>query len=75
MNRDIIDKLRREYPKGTKIELIHMEDSQAPRAGSIGFVDHVDDYATIHMHWQTGSSLGLIPEVDEFKVIEEVQGC
>lgn len=69
MNRDIIDKLRREYPKGTKIELIHMDDPQAPPTNCRGTVAFIDDAGTVHMNWDNGSGLGLIPGVDKYKII------
>lgn len=37
--------------------------------GTIGEVTHIDDLGSIHMKWQNGSSLALIPEVDSFKVV------
>ena len=64
-----IEKLRRKYPKGTKIELIRMNDTQAPPTGTIGIVDYIDDIGTIHMKWETGSTLGLFEGEDEFKII------
>ena len=60
------------YPKGTRIELIHMEDVQAVPSGTKGTVVCVDDMGTIHMKWDNGRTLGLIPEADSFRVIEEV---
>ena len=48
-----------------------MDDKQAPPPGTIGTVDFIDDAGTIHMSWETGSSLGLIPETDSFEVIKE----
>lgn len=59
------------YPKGTRIELIHMDDAQAVPSGTKGTVDFVDDMGTIHMKWDNGRTLGLVPEVDEFKIIKE----
>ena len=66
----LIKTLHQKYPKGTRVELIHMADEQAPPTGTKGTVKHVDDMGTIHVSWETGSSLGLIPGVDSFKVIE-----
>lgn len=57
------------YPKGTRLELIYMEDSQAVPSGTKGTVVCVDDMGTIHMKWDNGRTLGLIPEVDSFKRI------
>ena len=63
--------LRTRYPAGTKIRLIEMDDSQAPPTGTVGTVKCVDDMGTIHVRWETGSTLGLIPEEDRFDVIKE----
>lgn len=67
-----VKKLREKYPKGTRIRLIHMSEeiAQAVPAGTIGIVTNVDYIGTIHMAWETGSSLGLIPEVDEFEIVD-----
>lgn len=61
-----IKKLRKQYPQGTVIVLDAMDDPQAPPAGTKGTVEFVDDAGMIHMHWETGSSLGLIPGEDAF---------
>lgn len=64
-----IEKLRREYPIGTKLRLISMADEQASPKGTIGEVSHIDDIGTIHMKWNNGSSLGLIIEKDKFEKV------
>lgn len=72
-NRDEkVKKLREKYPRGTRIRLIHMleEMAQAVPAGTIGIVTNVDYVGTIRVAWETGSSLGLIPEVDEFEIVD-----
>ena len=58
------------YPEGTRVELISMEDSQAVAPGTQGTVVAVDDMGTIHVSWDSGSGLGLIPGEDRFKVIK-----
>ena len=58
---------RLNYPPGTRLELISMDDPQAIPPGSRGTVDHVDDMGTIHMRWDSGRSLGLIPGEDSFR--------
>lgn len=63
---DNIKNLRKEFPAGTKIKLIKMDDIHAPAAGTIGTVENVDDIGTIHVVWENGQRLGLIPEVDVF---------
>ena len=66
-----VEELRKKYPAGTKIRLIKMDDVQAPQKGTIGRVTHVDDIGSIHMHWDGGGSLALIPDVDEFEVVPQ----
>lgn len=56
------------YPKGTRLELISMEDPYAPvPSGSLGTVEFVDDMGQIHMKWDNGRTLALIPDEDSFK--------
>ena len=71
-SREQIAALRRMYPAGTVVELISMEDVQAPSHGTIGEVQGVDDAGQILVHWQTGSTLNLIPDVDSFRIMRGV---
>lgn len=68
MFRDVeqVRKLRKEYPKGTKVKLLKMDDVQAPPIGTTGVVNHVDDIGSIHVSWDSGGSLALIVDIDEF---------
>lgn len=59
-NRDIVESLREKYPEGTHVKLVRMDDPQAPPVGTHGTVIYVDDMATIHVNWDTGSSLGAV---------------
>ena len=69
-----VERLRELYPPGTKIQCIKMDDSyHAVAPGSIGTVDYIDDAGTIHMSWENGSSLGLIPGEDRFKIIGQYE--
>lgn len=64
--------IREKYVTGTKIELVKMYDLLAPvPTGTLGIVQYVDDIGTIHVNWETGSSLGLVVGIDEFKIIGE----
>lgn len=56
--------------KGARVRLIFMDDVQAPPAGTEGTVQYVDDAGTIHVHWDTGGSLGLVPDADEWELVE-----
>ncbi len=66
-----VAKLREEYPEGTRIMLLKMEDPYTQlKKGDMGNVLHVDDAGQIHMIWDTGSSLALVPGEDEFMKLE-----
>ena len=66
-----LKQLREEYPVGTRVELISMDDPYRGKLGPgcQGTVRWVDDMGTIHVNWDCGSGLGLIPGEDEFKRI------
>lgn len=69
-NKKYIEQLRKKYPAGTKIQMISMRNEKYPvLPGTIGEVVHVDDWGSLHMKWENGSSLAILPEVDSFKVV------
>jgi hypothetical protein len=70
MNSKIVEQLRKEYPVGAKVELLRMDDFQAPPIGTTGIVQFVDDMGTIHVNWSTGSSLGVAYGEDKCRVID-----
>lgn len=64
--------LRKQYPKGTEVCLGFMDEQGMP-SGLKGRVNHVDDAGQIHVSWENGRSLALIPGVDSFHKIGEMQ--
>ena len=64
-----LERLRQQYPKGTRLKLISMEDPQGVPEGTVGEVELVDDIGQIHVRWETGSGLAMIPEVDRFQKV------
>ena len=58
-SKETVEALRRAYPVGCTVELVEMDDPQAPPPGTLGEVIAVDDVATIHVRWRTGSGLGV----------------
>jgi len=52
--------LRAEYPAGTRVELVRMDDAQAPPVGTCGTVRGVDDIGSIMVHWDNGSCLSAV---------------
>lgn len=61
---DEVKALRDRYPVGTRIELVEMDDVQAPPTGTKGTVYGVDDTGSILVSWDNGSQLNVIFGVD-----------
>ena len=70
-SRETVERLRREFPAGTRVELVQMDDAQAPPLGTIGEVLGVDDTGSLLMHWSNGSGLNVIYGED---VVRKVGG-
>ena len=62
-------KLREEYKEGTIVELVSMDDKQAPPPGTKGKVECVDSIGTIHVSWYNGSGLGAVYGVDKVRKV------
>ncbi|WP_421789288.1 DUF4314 domain-containing protein [Gardnerella sp. DNF01205] len=69
LSREQIEKLRKTYPKGCLVELILMDDVQAPPSGTKGRVLGVDDMGSIMVSWETGSRLSVVYGVDKCRKI------
>lgn len=73
LDRGRIEVLRKQYPTGCNVVLVRMDDTQAPPAGTKGTVLCVDDIGTIHVQWESGSTLGIVPGVDMIRrLFEEI---
>lgn len=68
VSRKRLEQLRSEYPKGTKVRLIRLDDPyrKIPQ-GTIGAVEFVDDAGQIHVRWSGHGSLPLIYGEDEWE--------
>ena len=71
MNRQMVEWYKNSYPKGTRVEVISMDDPRPIPGGTKGTVDIVDDMGTVHCTFDNGRRLGLIPNVDIFKKVWE----
>ena len=69
MDKKQVERLREQYPQGTRVELIRMDDPQAPPVGTKGTVIAVDDIGTIHVKWDDGSTLGIAFGADVCRVL------
>ena len=66
-----VERLRKEYPAGCRVELVKMDDVQAPPVGTRGTVLGVDDTGSLLMSWDTGSGLNVIYGEDIVKKVSE----
>lgn len=64
-----VEKMREIYPKDTRIELVKMDDVQAPPIGTKGTVLCVDDTGSLIVEWDNGSHLNVIYGVDRVRKI------
>ena len=71
MSQKDVAKLREEYPQGARVMLLKKKKpSPQLRLGDMGNVLHIDGSGQIHVLWDNGSSLTLIPGSDKFMKLE-----
>ena len=58
-SKEIVERIRKEYPVGSRVELVRMDDPQAPPVGTKGTVRGVDDIGSIMVAWDNGSGLSV----------------
>ena len=68
-SKKIVELVRKQYPNGTRVELLKMDDAQAPPLGTKGTVTGVDDTASILVNWDNGSTLNVIYGEDLVKKV------
>ena len=60
ISKEALQALRECFPKGTRVELVQMDDPQAPPIGTKGTVIGVDAIGSIMVHWDNGSGLNVV---------------
>jgi len=70
-SKEIVEMVRRQYPKGCQVELVRMDDVQAPPVGTKGTVIGVDDTASVMVKWDNGCGLNVVYGEDSCRRIEE----
>ncbi|MBP3222799.1 MAG: DUF4314 domain-containing protein [Actinomycetaceae bacterium] len=68
-NKEIIEKLREDYPIGCRVKLVRMDDPQAPPLGTTGTVIGVDDVGSIMVDWDNGCGLSVAYGEDDCEKI------
>lgn len=62
--RETVERIRSQYLAGCRVELLQMDDPQAPPIGTRGTVTGVDDTGSIMVRWDNGGSLNVIYGID-----------
>jgi hypothetical protein len=66
----LLNEMKKLHPEGTRVKLVRMLDNFAPPVGTEGTVNGVDSAAQIHVKWDTGSTLALIPGEDRWEIVK-----
>ena len=68
---ETLKQLREEYPSGTEVELVEMNDPYRDMPqGLKGKVICVDDAGVVHVAWENDSSLGVVYGVDRIRHVQ-----
>ena len=68
-SKETVARIRAAYPAGCTVELIEMDDPQAPPIGTRGTVRWVDDTASLCVEWDNGSSLNVVYGQDRARIV------
>ena len=71
ISKETLQALRERYPRGTRVELVQMDDSQAPPVGTKGIVRGVDDMGSIMVAWDNGCGLSVAYGADICRKVVE----
>ena len=66
-SKELVQHIKDAYPAGTRVELLQMDDPQAPPIGTRGTVIGVDDIGSIMVDWDNGSGLSVAYGEDRCK--------
>lgn len=69
-----VERIRKQYPVGSRIQLEHMGEDPRPIApGTRGTVRIVDDAGQVHCNFDNGRRLGLVPGEDSFRTLTKAE--
>ena len=69
-SKETVERIRREYPVGCRVELVRMNDVQAPPVGTKGIVRGVDDIGSVMVSWDNGCGLSVAYGEDSCRRID-----
>lgn len=68
-SREIVEEIRKRYPKGSRVALVFMDDTQSPPVGTLGTILGVDDIGSLMVEWDNGSHLNVIYGEDKVRIV------
>ena len=71
ISKEALQALRERFPRGARVELVKMDDPQAPPIGTKGTVKGVDDIGSIMVAWDNGCGLSVAFGVDACRKVVE----
>lgn len=71
LNKDILDRLRRQFPVGCRVELLEMKDAAAPPTGTKGTVTGIDSTGSILVDRDNGSGLNVLYGIDRVRKVAD----
>lgn len=69
MNERMLQKLKSEYPTGTRIQLLQMDDPHPVPVGTYGTVMDVDDIGSLLVEWDNGQHLNVLYGIDRVRKV------
>ncbi len=55
--------------KGMRIRMQMMDDERPISSGMEGTIKHIDGIGTLHVKWDNGRTMGVVPEIDEYELL------
>lgn len=71
LSKEVIEQMRKQFPKGCTVILDKMRDPDAPPVGMHGTVSWVDDAGSIVVNWNDGNPLNVVYGIDRCHVASE----
>ena len=73
-NKETVERVRKQYPKGVRIELVSMSDPYTTlKPSDRGTVNFVDDTGTVFTDWDNGSTLGAVYGEDKICLLGKAE--
>ena len=55
--------------KGMRIRMQMMDDERPISSGMEGVINHIDSLGTLHVKWDNGRTMGVVPEIDKYELL------